>query len=236
MTPTRRIDTEAQSIVEGLAMEGRTAGQIQRELIKAGVRAADRPSLRTIQRIVHDMRLQDRSGPWSLSDATGDEAGLILPVLRAYLNLTALREVKSERDLFITKAEARWIVRVRRAAPNIHPFDVYRLTRAYLAREERGLPTYDLDAMLAFTPWDTSPRHDSRGVEYTMREVYEKGVRGGTIPAAPPFLMMVLAQVPWTPRTSDWDLFRRALYGHDPDAWEAAGLHPPDEPEGEAPE
>jgi hypothetical protein len=69
-------------------------------------------------------------------------------------------------------------------------------------------------------------RTDSRGVQYTMREVYRKGVKGGTIPAAPPFLMAVLAGMTWSPTDSrDWDVFVRAMFDHDPDAWETAALH-----------
>lgn len=213
-------------MVEGWALEGRTPAQIEGELGKAGIRHAEWPSRRTIQRTVQAVRVEDRSGPWSLADATDDEAQLILPILRAYLNLTSLRPVRSSRDLFITKAEARWIVKVQRAAPGLHVVNVYRLVRAYLAREVRRLPTYDLDALLAFEPWDDEPRTRSDGVPYLTRETYEKGVREGWIPAAPRFLMQELAGIEWRPTTEESDLHHRAVYWHEPDAYEAAGVPP----------
>jgi hypothetical protein len=220
-----RLDPGTQSLVEGLAIEGRTAAQIERALADQGIRPASWPSRRTIQRIVKAARTHDSSGPWSLGDAKDGEAQIVLPVLRAYLNLTALREVREERDHFITRAEARWIVRVSRAAPELHPFDVYRLARAYLARESRAEPTYDLDALLAFTPWDETPRSNSHGVEYTMRQVYQRGVAGGTIPPAPAFFMMELADVPWSPKSKrEWDLLVRARFKHEPDAYGDAAL------------
>lgn len=227
-TPLRRFDAAVQSMAEGLALQGLTPAQIERALIEAGVAPADRPSRRTIQRLVQAVRVHDRSGPWSLGDAEGDEAPLILPVLRAYLQLSSLQARKSSRSHFITKAEARWIVRIRRTAPDLHPFDVYLLARAYLGRETRNQVTHDLDALLAYQPWDETPR-SIRDHEYTLREAYERGVRQGTIPPAPPFLMDRLAGIRWSPQPRETNLYVAAKYGHDPDAWELASVRPDDE-------
>jgi hypothetical protein len=228
--PIRRLSGPVQSLVEELALEGFAPAQIERELTEKGIRPAFQPSRRTLQRIVQAVRVKDRSGPWSLGDAVDDEADLVLPVLRAYLNLTSLRTVQGKRDLFITKAEARWIVKVARAAPDLHVFDKYRLAVAYLARETRGQATYDLDALLAFQPWDDSPRPAPGdmakfGFTVTLRTTYQKGVREGWIPAAPPFLMQELAGIEWLPKSKDeWDTYRRALYAHEPGAYEDAAV------------
>lgn len=218
MTPSRRINPKVQARIERLAVEGLTPAQIERRLIDEGIHIAEQPSRRTLQRIVQAARIKDTSGAWSLADAEGDEAEVILPVLRAYLNLVSLND--RARDLFLTKAEAKWIVKVRRAAPSLHVFDVYFLARAYLVRESRRQETFDLDALLAFEPWDKTPRTRADGSAYTMQETYEKGVKGGWIPAAPPFLMMEIAGIDWRPTRVDViQTYVRARYGHDPDAY-----------------
>ena len=228
--PIRRLSSSVLSLIEQLALDGFTPSQIERNLTEKAVPLASQPSRRTLQRIVQAVRVKDRSGPWSLGDAVGDEAELVLPVLRAYLNLTSLRTVQEKRDLFITRAEARWIVKVARAAPELHVFDKYRLARAYLARETRGQPTYDLDALLAFQPWDETPRPAPGdlakfGLTVTSRETYHKGVREGWIPAAPAFLMDELAGIQWLPKTKDeWNIYTRAIYAHEPGAWEDAAV------------
>jgi len=219
------MNAETQALIERLAIERLTAADIERELIDRGMAASDRPSRRTVQRIVQAARYNDQSGAWSLGDAEGDEASLILPVLRAYLNLTAMRTAVEPRDHYITKAEARWITRIRRVAPDLHVFDVYRLARAYLARVSRNLPTYDLDALMSFEPWDETPRDGPFGSVYTLREAYQKGVREGWIPKAPAFLMAELAGIDWTPRTTrENTIYVRALFNHLPDAYEEAAL------------
>jgi len=217
------MPAELQAKIEGWALEGRSASDIERLLAEAGVHPWERPSRRTIQRIVHEAKVLDRSGPWSLADAEGDDATVILPVYRAYLNITAMSEPRMAKPWFLTKAQARWIVKVARATSDLGPINIYRLARAYLGREVRQQPMYDLDALIAFTPWDETPRRNSSGFEYTMREAYQKGVRGGTIPAAPQFLMMELAGMPMrTPTTKEMRALMRAKYEHDPDAYEDA--------------
>jgi hypothetical protein len=225
MKSNRRMDHAILSLIESLALEGHTAAQVEQELNHQKVPPAQQPSRRTIQRIVQEARITDQSGPWSLGDSTAEEAALVLPVLRAYLNLTSLRQVEKPRDLFITRAEARWIAKIARVAPGLHVVDVYRLARAYLARESRGLPTYDLDALLAFEPWDQALRVTSSGVEYTTSATYQKGIREGWIPPAPAFLMRELAGVPWVAQPKDeHDVYVRATYLHDPQAFEDAAV------------
>ncbi len=223
----RRIDAEALSIIEGLANEGRTAPNIEVELEARGIPPARRPSRRTIERIVKSLTAEDRSPPWGLGDlAASEDAALVLPVVRAYLNITSMRApARSPRDFYITRAEARWIIRVRRAAPDLHVFDVYRMARAYLAREVRRLPTFDLDALLAFEPWNEHPislpvPDGAPELTSSHREQYSKGIREGWIPAAPAFLMRELAGVEWKPSTKrEWDLWVRTTIAHDPEAY-----------------
>ncbi len=226
----QQINTETQAKVEDLALAGHTAAQIHRQLVADGVPADERPSLRTLQRVVRTIRFEDQSGPWSLSDANGDEALLILPILRAYLNLMYTQTGSSDHRLYLTKAEARWVVRLSRVASELDVFNLYRLVRAYLGRESRGQPTYDLDALVAYTPWDdTITPHGGR--EYSMREAYQSGIREGWLPPAPAFLMHELAGIKWNPKTKqEGDLYTRAVFGHEPDAYEEAALYRDAEP------
>lgn len=225
MTPKRRIGGELQTKIEGWALDGLSTTQIEALLDEERIPPSLQPSRRTIQRIVQAAQLVDQSGPWSLSDAKGDEAQYVLSALRAYLNITAKTKPRPDRPWFITKAQARWVVRVARAAPGLDNVNVYRIARAYLAREARKKHAYDLDAMLAFTPWDDTVRKDRRGTEYTKRAMYRAGVEGGTIPPAPHFLMMEVAGIPWSMKSArGLNLFERASVQHDPDAYDDASI------------
>lgn len=105
------------------------------------------PSAKTFETIVKRIRgAGDSTAPWHLSD--GNEGALILPVLAEVIANTM-----GERR-HLTEAEAGWICRVRRAAPDLSPlFAAYQLARVYLSRNARDVPTADLDAFLAFAPW-----------------------------------------------------------------------------------
>ena len=102
------------------------------------------PDERTIRRRITERRPPDPHDPWTLATTKGDKAARLLPVLRAVLERT------EGRTKGFSKATAEWVVRVRRAAPDLDPWYAYRIALAYQRRTD--LDTEDLDILLAFTP------------------------------------------------------------------------------------
>lgn len=184
MTPRRRFSDEVMAIVEEGAIKGLSVADIERALTAARIHPASQPARRTIQKIVHDAVTLDRSGPWVLADTDGDDARLILGSLRAVTLLEFAPETAVNSILRLTKAEARWIVRVRRAAPTLPPMYAWFMARLYVAREAREQSTRDLDALLAFLPASEGEEPDAAG--------YEKAIHEGRIPAAPAFFTIAL--------------------------------------------
>ena len=140
-----RIPDEIQVEIERLAYLEVPSPEI-RQRLKQKFGEAVAPSLRTVQRLVAKLTPPKPSDPWSLADAEGDEAGLILPVLAS-----VIEETRGQSQ-YLTQAEADWIVRIRRAAPDLDPVIVYALAGSYPVWAERG-GTNPLDALLAFAPW-----------------------------------------------------------------------------------
>jgi hypothetical protein len=145
------IDGDVRDAIVVLALEkpGWNATDIHRALQQDERVAGRLPTVRTVQSMVKDARPRDASGPWSLADGdvSGADAALILPVLAA---------VVREREGHVpgvTRREAAWIVKLRRAVPDLPPWETYRLARRYLVREDRKEPCMDLDLFLAFAPW-----------------------------------------------------------------------------------
>jgi hypothetical protein len=171
----RYIDGKVQQAIEELAQDTDwTPAQIERELrtnkeYKELVPLL--PSLRTIQTIVKENRPGDESGPWSIADAEADEGLLVLPVVAA----AAIKTAGERRG--VTRAEARCIQTIRRVAPDLDLWAVYRLARLYLLREARREATDDLDLYLAFAPW-SSPE---------AAKLYKDLWAPGRIPGALPF-------------------------------------------------
>ncbi len=142
----RSTDQAVVQRIHELAAIGRTAGEVERQLALDGL---DVPAYRTISNIAREAR-QTAGDTWSLADRedmTSDDAGLVLPVLGELLKLSKW-EVRH-----VTKEEAAWIVRIRRAVPDVPPFESLQLARQYLQREKDGQPTDDLDRVLAWRGW-----------------------------------------------------------------------------------
>lgn len=108
------------------------------------------PGERAIRNLVHQSRQQDaarsdateQSPPWSLlSDETGHEAALIYPVLREAMARTGRAYVR------LTKRRASLIARLRRAAPALHPWQVYTFAARYEELSEEDASR--LDARMA---------------------------------------------------------------------------------------
>lgn len=171
MTPVRRtkrrLSRKVLDKIEELANDGYAATQVLIELQKdRNLKGEYLPPLRTLQRIIRDDIIpQDPSGPWSLADSEGIDAPAILEVLAEVISHTEGR-VKS-----VTRNEAKWIVSISRAVPDLPTWGVFTLARAYLKREETKESTADLDTYLAFAPW--------RDREH--EEAYKKAVEAGYV-------------------------------------------------------
>ncbi len=106
------------------------------------------PSVRSFERQMSLMRPRDESEAWSLADADYNESREILDVLVAILDVAS-----SDGKHFLTKLEAAWIIKIRRAAPSLDPYKVYLAARTYMSYQTQGKNTYALDVELAFETW-----------------------------------------------------------------------------------
>jgi len=156
------------------ASASRIRDQLENEALKGQAEFSVReiPSLRTVQNIVADFKPRDPSGPWSLAGAASSVAALVMPVWREVVAYTQ-GEVSH-----LTQAEAEWIVKIRRLAPEPYPkglsfWHIYLLAREYVLLTEREKPTTGPDAYLAYAPWES--------LEAALR--YEEALRKKRIPA-----------------------------------------------------
>lgn len=88
--------------------------------------------------------------PWSMESGSPDDAVLVLP---------AIREAIDRSNGFLsglTTEEARWVVRIRKAAPTIPIASAFMRAQA-MARvpaRRQGEAIRDLEIFLAYAPWD----------------------------------------------------------------------------------
>ncbi|TEU16580.1 MAG: hypothetical protein E3J25_02785 [Anaerolineales bacterium] len=143
-------------LVPTRASASRIRDQLENEALKeqAQFSVTEIPSLRTVQNIVADLRPPKASDPWALAAADTDEAALVMPVWREVVEYTQW-EVSH-----LTKAEAEWIVKIRRVAPELYPeglsfSHIYLLAREYVLLTDREKPTTGPDAYLAYAPWES---------------------------------------------------------------------------------
>lgn len=135
------VEREIRSLVEEKGYTN--AAEIERELSSKGRRV----DIRTIRARVKEYTVEDPSGRWTLAGSPGALAALILPVLAAVIE-------NSEGHIsHLTNAQAAWIVKVRRAAPDLSPWGAFCIAAYYRIRQHRNEPTADLDLLLAFAPW-----------------------------------------------------------------------------------
>lgn len=123
--------------------QGLTPAAIDEELLRR-FPEADPPSRRTIESWVATFRTEGGE-PWTLTLGTEETAELVLPVLQAIV------EHSEGRVRTIGVEAARWVVAVRRAVPDLDPWDAYLVARQYLAAA--GTSTTELDLLLAYAPW-----------------------------------------------------------------------------------
>jgi hypothetical protein len=155
-----------QAIVEQQVRGGQTsAAEIHRVLQKAFGGDANVPVLRTVQDMVTEARTNVPSEPWEFAAAEPDEIAQITPVWAVAL----------ENGTCLTRKDAEWIVRIRSAAPDLPPDDVWAIAGLYsMEVHPETQPLRDsLDAFLAFAPW--------RDVDHAER--FYQAVNSGRIPS-----------------------------------------------------
>lgn len=150
----RQISKHVQDWIEHYTLLGWNATHIYERMKKEepGGPTVFGPSLRTVQSIVKEIKTRDTSGPWQLGDSEGEDAKLVLDVLVTII----VNSVGTVRNF--TKAEARWIIRIAKAAPTAGPWQLWYLAQLYMRYENMGLSTTDLDSLIAFKPWESEPR------------------------------------------------------------------------------
>lgn len=159
----RHFSSEIYQKEEELFRLGKSSREIQAALEREyGDKAPN--THRTVERHLRNSR-QDTSGDWTIDDAMVD-ARVVLDFQRQWLEGGGgWRRV--------TKNEGRWLERLSRAAPGLSGYTLFQLTREYLKRTENQLPTWDLDAWLAFAPWQSDDRLKS----------YEAALSSGEVPS-----------------------------------------------------
>lgn len=148
-TISGRTDIDVQTEIDVLAAQGWKPAQIHKHLSQQEKFNGRVPSQRTIERSVKRGTSIDKSGRWSLVDSTGDDARTVLNVLRGVIR-------RSDRRItYFTKDEADWVLKVSKAAPGLDSFCVWLLVKLYQRRlVDKNIDTGDLDAYIAFTPWE----------------------------------------------------------------------------------
>jgi len=146
------MEEHLQEWIELQSLLGLSANQIYRLIghhIKTGMFGETKtPHIRTIQRIVKDMKITDTSYRWSIKDYDGEDARLIFDVLAEVIDWSDGQKYN------FTKKEAEWVLRISKATGDLHAFLVWILAKFYMYRELKGIKdTEELDMYIAFTPW-----------------------------------------------------------------------------------
>ena len=164
-----RLDPELRAAIEMLAAFGWRAPQIERVLGGVPGFRDQMPDTRTIQRYAR--RARRSSGPdepWERMEMAGHEAALVFGTMAAVMQRTGHFPT-------LTRAQARWLLWVREAVPDLDPVEAWELGLLYFARERSKTHDYaDLDALLAFAPWRSEE----------ARSEYHAAVKEKRIPAA----------------------------------------------------
>jgi hypothetical protein len=134
------------------------------------------PDVRTIRAIVKDVVLSDTSGRWSVTDGEPEDARLILNFL-ADTTDEDLSQIGT-----LSKAEAEWVTRLSKVAPGASSTVIATLKNLYMSREAKNIAdTRDLDAYLAFRPWESSDR----------LKLYKRAVQLNLVPGVPRWEVLI---------------------------------------------
>ena len=120
--------------------------------------------IRPVECMAKEANARDTSGTWELGDSeSGEDARLILEVL------TEIIDWSYGKQQHFTKGEAMWILKIRKAAPDLDMLRAWLLAILYRTRETLEIETADLDHFVASAPW----RSDEARDKYEQR--LEKG-------------------------------------------------------------
>jgi len=144
----RNMDPTLKKWIEMMARRGHSPAEIHREIEASDefVHLEKLPVLRTVERVVEDAWIRDKTGPWSITDCQPEDSRIILDVLADVIFGLGAKRV-------FTKAEAAWILRIRKLAPDLSSVAVLDLALSYISAEGRGESTEMHDWYLAFKPW-----------------------------------------------------------------------------------
>lgn len=159
-----RIDGDIEQAIRRLAFDGWTPAQIHRQLSLTPAFQGRVPTARTVQRVVARYGARDTGEPWSIAEADPDDAALVLPVLAEAVCRSGGHWSRFSQGL------ADWVVRVRRAAPDIPPAWALEVAVSCFSHERHAEPLDGLTHMLAFAPWQGQEQRD-RYIE-TMGKVH----------------------------------------------------------------
>ena len=149
MSPRRRIPGPVMDEIRLLAFEHPdwTPTQVHREL-------GDKVSLRTVQRYLADLPKASTADPWTVADADAEDLPLVLPVLRHLLEERGVKRVNRQ--------VGEWIVKIRRAFPELTDKALIARLAGFAARGERtgdeGEEFRKVQAILMYTPWKDGGR------------------------------------------------------------------------------
>ena len=102
-------------------------------------------SKRSVERLTKPYR--DDSPLWTLGDAVGDEAALLLPVVAELAQ-------QQHRLPSLTARQAHWVLRVRRAAPDLPVWPAFNYALEYIRCENDQRPDHHVTAALAYRVWE----------------------------------------------------------------------------------
>jgi hypothetical protein len=176
------------------------------------------PDIRTIRRMATEIAPIKTSDRWSMVDCDPEDARLVLDFLAGCM---AEHTTFIGYNNYLSKEEAKWVIKLSKAAPGASPRIISALVTLYTARVANEIAdTTDLDAYLAFKPWEKT--------EYLA--LYKRTVARKMVPMVPMWAILVVEISPKKlvdPRFSDnkaallefeEDICKRKQSGESPDA------------------
>lgn len=149
MTTQRRIDRDILDFITDLAVnrKDKSPAEIYRDMLRQDEFKDRCPKKRTVERIVAELRAKDESPTWSIGDSDPEDAKLVLASLEHIVSNSFGRATT------VSKAEAEWIIRIQKIAPDLSQFRAQVLAHLYRIRKSKKASTAELELYLALAPW-----------------------------------------------------------------------------------
>ena len=185
-----QIAVDVQDLLVELAADPRlSATQIHRKLDiefpsgQKGPRDLAAPSLRTVQRMVREIRSNRDETPWDIRDYDGDDARIVLDHARR------LYWRWGSAGPGMTKSLAEWILRIHKIGEGKLEWNrVFILASLYEVHHPTGTAEIRaLDLFLASKPW-VNPQYQSQ---------YEAQVESDLLPRPPAWNWLMLKNMEW---------------------------------------